>query len=160
MVDGAVAVVGEPVAQVCWAHQVRVHWCLTRQDRPLEDAVHRTSAAQPVGWHQSSSPAGASAVASCVWAIALATRHYDDKEPLNVGTGIGTSIKELADMFVDITGFRGSVVWDTSKPDGAMGKVLDVTRMKTQLGWEAKTPLPEGLARTVEWYERHLEQAA
>ncbi len=93
-------------------------------------------------------------------AIVLATRSYDDTEPLNVGTGIGTSIKELADLFVDVTGFQGSVVWDTSKPDGALGKVLDVNRINTQLGWEAKIPLAEGLARTVEWYEHQLDQAA
>lgn len=93
-------------------------------------------------------------------AIVLATQNYNHAEPLNVGTGIGTSIKDLADLFVETTGFRGSVVWDTSKPDGALGKVLDVTRIKTQLGWKAKFSLAEGLARTIEWYEHQFNQVA
>jgi GDP-L-fucose synthase len=73
-------------------------------------------------------------------------------EPLNIGTGIGTTIKELAGMIARHTGFQGKIVWDTSKPDGVMRKVLDVSRMKQLLRWEPTTMLEAGLERTIRWY--------
>jgi len=73
-------------------------------------------------------------------------------EPLNIGTGIGTSIKDLAELIAGYTGFGGKIVWDTSKPDGVMRKVLDVSRMKKVLNWEPATPLESGLGKTVRWY--------
>ena len=98
-------------------------------------------------------------VADCADAIVRATQLYDKPEPLNIGTGVGTSIRELADLLADVTGYEGSIIWDTSKLDGAMGKVLDVTRMKAELGWEASVSMREGLARTIEWYTSHAEVA-
>ena len=76
----------------------------------------------------------------------------DYTEPLNIGTGIGTSIKELAELVARFTGFTGEIVWDVSKPDGVGRKVLDVTRMKRVLNWEPPTSLETGLEKTIRWY--------
>ncbi len=97
----------------------------------------------------------------CAEAVVRAAERYDAPEPLNVGTGIGTSIKELAEMLARITGFEGEVKWDASKPDGAMKKVLDVSRMKEALDWVPTTGLQDGLRATVEWYRaNHLQARA
>jgi len=80
-------------------------------------------------------------------------------EPMNIGTGIGTSIKELAEMVARATGFDGDIAWDASKPDGVGRKVLDVSRMKRVLGWEPPTSLEAGLERTVKWYLANKETA-
>jgi nucleoside-diphosphate-sugar epimerase len=80
-------------------------------------------------------------------------------EPLNIGTGIGTSIRELSEMVALHAGFRGEIVWDSSKPDGVMKKVLDVSRMKKVLGWEPPTSLEEGLKKTIAWYKSNKEEA-
>ena len=82
-------------------------------------------------------------VEDCADAIVLAAEKYNDVNlPLNVGTGIGTSIKELVETINEVTGFKGKIVWNTDKPDGAVKKVLDVTRMKRELdGWAPPTSL-------------------
>jgi GDP-L-fucose synthase len=76
----------------------------------------------------------------------------DYTEPLNIGTGIGTSIRELSELVAQFTNFRGEIVWDTSKPDGVARKVLDISRMKQVLGWEPPTTLAAGLEKTIRWY--------
>jgi GDP-L-fucose synthase len=80
-------------------------------------------------------------------------------EPLNIGTGIGTSIKELAELVASLTGFRGETVWDTSKADGVPRKVLDVSRMEGILGWRPPTSLEAGLRRTIRWYLENKAEA-
>jgi GDP-L-fucose synthase len=74
--------------------------------------------------------------------------------PLNVGPGSDVSVRELASTVAETVGFRGSVLWDTSKPDGAPRKLLDSSRMK-RLGWTARVPLPDGIRRAYEWYRAH-----
>lgn len=71
--------------------------------------------------------------------------------PINIGTGQGTTVRELAETIGAITGFRGTLAFDASKPDGAPEKVLDSSRMRS-LGWSSRTSLQEGLRRTYEWY--------
>jgi len=83
----------------------------------------------------------------------------DYEGPLNVGTGIGTTIKELAELTAKHTGFKGQVRWDPSKPDGVMRKVLDVSKMKQVLGWTPPTELDAGLKRTIDWYLANKESA-
>ena len=80
-----------------------------------------------------------------------AMRHYNDPEPINVGTGEDITIKELANIISDVVGFGGDVEWDTTKPNGTPRKVLDVSKIKT-LGWEPKIPLSEGIDNTYYWY--------
>lgn len=84
---------------------------------------------------------------------------YDGDSPVNVGTGEDLAIRELVDVVARAVGYDGDVTYDTSKPDGTPRKVLDVSRIHA-LGWRASTPLSEGIERTVEWYERHIADAA
>jgi GDP-L-fucose synthase len=83
-------------------------------------------------------------------------QHYDSPEIVNVGAGEDVTIAELAEIMQRITGFTGSLRFETGKPDGAPRKLLEVSRLRN-LGWQARIPLEEGVRRTYEWY---LEQAA
>ncbi len=92
-------------------------------------------------------------VGDCADAVLLAAERYDDPAPLNIGSGVGTRIRELTELVRDLCGYRGGIVWDASKPDGQMKKLLDVSRLKSLLGWQATTPLRTGLETTIRWYE-------
>jgi dTDP-glucose 4,6-dehydratase/GDP-L-fucose synthase len=87
--------------------------------------------------------------------ILTATERYDGEEPVNLGSGAEISIRELVERIVELTGFEGEIVWDTSKPDGQPRRRLDTSRAKEYFDWEASTSLDEGLRATIEWYERH-----
>ena len=90
--------------------------------------------------------------------ILLAAEHYNDSEPVNLGSGMEISIKDLVEEVANATGFEGKLVWDTSKPNGQPRRCLDVTRAKEWFGFEAQMPFDEGLQRTVAWYRaRHTE---
>ena len=80
---------------------------------------------------------------------------YDSKEIINVGTGKDTTIKELATTIADVVGFKGEIVWDTSKPNGTPRKVLNVDKIKS-LGWKPKVGLREGIEKTYELYKESL----
>ena len=88
-----------------------------------------------------------------VRAILLATAHHQDPEPVNIGTGVETSIADLSAMIAASAGYAGRVDWDTDKPDGQPRRSLDVSRAQA-FGFEARIPLTEGLAETVNWYRR------
>ncbi|WP_435144624.1 GDP-L-fucose synthase family protein [Halobaculum sp. P14] len=90
--------------------------------------------------------------------ILTATERYDESDPVNLGSGMEISIRDLVETIADVTGFDGDVVWDTSKPDGQPRRKLDTTRAKQRFDWEATTDFREGLERTVEWYERHRDE--
>jgi GDP-L-fucose synthase len=98
-------------------------------------------------------------VQDCAEAIVRAAEDYEDVEPLNIGTGIGTSIRELTELVQEISGFKGKLRWNTDKPDGQMVKILDVTKMKSILGWMPPTDLRAGLERTIKWYRVHKAEA-
>lgn len=83
-------------------------------------------------------------------AMILAAEHADFSEPFNVGTGIETKIRDLAELVVEATGFRGKTVWDSSRPDGQPVRYLDVTRAAESIGFRAQVPLAEGLRLTVD----------
>ena len=83
----------------------------------------------------------------------------DYGEPINIGTGVGMTIKELSEMVAKHAGFGGRIVWDTNRPDGVMRKVLDVSRMKQALDWSPPHSLDAGLAKTIQWYLAHKETA-
>ncbi|MEP7335999.1 MAG: GDP-L-fucose synthase [Actinomycetota bacterium] len=87
--------------------------------------------------------------------IVLAALRYDKPEPVNLGTGEEVSIKHLAELIGEATGYEGEIVWDTTKPNGQPRRKLDTTRAKELFGFEAKTPFSEGVARTVAWYREH-----
>lgn len=77
--------------------------------------------------------------------------YYTDNEPINIGLGEDRTILELADLVRQIIGYQGKVIFDTSKPDGAPRKLLDVSRAQ-EMGWKVHTPLAEGIAKAYEWY--------
>lgn len=85
--------------------------------------------------------------------IALAAKLYDDIEILNLGSGIGCSIRQLAEMVREAAGWKGHFLYNTSRPDGAPRKILDTKRMQIELsGWRPPTSLREGIAKTIAWY--------
>ena len=82
----------------------------------------------------------------------LNQEQYDGAEPVNVGTGTEIAIRDLAKLVAEVTGFDGEIVWDTSKPNGQPRRRLEVSRAEELFGFRARTPLREGLERTVAWY--------
>ena len=86
-------------------------------------------------------------------AILLATQSYDAPEPINVGTNAEVTIRHLVELIFDVTGFEGSVEWDSSKPDGQPRRALDTSKAKEHFGFEATVSLHEGLRRTIAWWE-------
>jgi GDP-L-fucose synthase len=84
--------------------------------------------------------------------IWLAAQRYDGAEPVNLGTGAEISIRELAELIAELTGFGGEIVWDTTKPNGQPRRQLDVSRAEELFGFRAQTALRDGLERTISWY--------
>ena len=92
-------------------------------------------------------------------ALILAAEHADTSEPFNIGTGVETKIRDLAEMVSDAAGYRGKTVWDTSRPDGQPVRFLNVSRAREQIGFEAGVPLTEGLPKTVESFRKKMAGA-
>ena len=91
-------------------------------------------------------------VEDCARAIVLATERYDKQDPVNIGIGSEITIRDLVAQIAKLTGFKGRIIWDRSKPDGQPRRCLDVTRAQREFGFKATTDLAEGLRRTIEWY--------
>jgi GDP-L-fucose synthase len=99
-------------------------------------------------------------VEDCADAIVEAADSYEDVNlPLNIGTGIGTTIKELSETVSAVTDFKGDLVWETEKPDGQAVKILDPSRAREFLKWRPSHDLRAGLAKTVNWYEANKVEA-
>jgi GDP-L-fucose synthase len=96
-------------------------------------------------------------VEDCAEGIVLATERYDGAEPVNIGAGFEIAIGELAGLIADLTGFRGALTFDRSKPDGQPRRMLDVSRAEKQFGFKATTDFRAGLRRTIDWYRAHRE---
>ena len=92
----------------------------------------------------------------CAEAILLAAERYDGPDPVNIGTGSEISIRELAELIAELTGYEGELVWDTSKPNGQPRRRLDTSRAERLFGFRARTSLREGLERTVAWYRESV----
>ena len=84
--------------------------------------------------------------------ILLAAERYNKPEPVNLGVGFEISIKDLVNLIAKLTGFKGKIVWDKTKPDGQPRRMLDVTKAEKEFGFKAKTRFEEGLKKTIEWY--------
>lgn len=89
-------------------------------------------------------------------AVVLASEKYDDSLHLNVGTGQDLSIRELACLISEIEGYKGEILWDSTKPDGTFRKVLDISRILT-LGWQPTITLHDGLRTTIDWFKAAVE---
>jgi GDP-L-fucose synthase len=93
-------------------------------------------------------------------AIILAAEKYDKPEPVNIGSAREITIKDLLTLIVQLTGFQGEVIWDSTKPDGQPRRSLDITRAREEFGFQAQTDFHTGLRKTINWYlayRRNLE---
>ena len=91
-------------------------------------------------------------VEDCAEAIVLATEKYDKPDPVNIGAGFEISIKDLAEKIKEIVGFKGKILWDTTKPDGQPRRCLDTTKAEKDFGFKAKVKFDEGLKKAIDWY--------
>ncbi len=87
--------------------------------------------------------------------IILATKYYNKPEPVNLGASFEISIMELAHLIGDLTGFRGKITFDTTKPDGQPRRKLDVSRAKREFGFVSQVKFEKGLKKTISWYRKH-----
>ena len=93
-------------------------------------------------------------------AFVLAAEHYDESEPVNIGSAHEISIKDLTETIARLTGFDGEIRWDTSKPNGQPRRKLDTTRAQRAFDFCASVDFEEGLRRTIAWYEQHVANEA
>ncbi|GAC1348446.1 MAG: GDP-L-fucose synthase [Myxococcales bacterium] len=87
--------------------------------------------------------------------ILLAAERYDGSDPVNLGAGFEITIKDLTELIARLCGFKGSIRWDKSRPNGQPRRKLDTARAKKLFGFEAKIGFEEGLAETIAWYRKH-----
>jgi GDP-L-fucose synthase len=123
------------------------------------DAVESGAASVEV-WGTGSATREFLYVEDCARAIVLATERYDGAEPVNIGSGAEISIRDLVTRIADLTGFRGEISWDATKPDGQPRRRLDVSRAEREFGFRATTDFDEGLRRTIEWCRAQRSIAA
>ncbi len=84
--------------------------------------------------------------------ILLAAEKYEKSDPVNLGAGFEITIKDLITLIAELTGFKGDIVWDKTKPDGQPRRCLDISKAKDEFGFIAKTQFKEGLTKTIDWY--------
>lgn len=92
--------------------------------------------------------------------ILLAAEKYNSSEPVNLGSGMEISIKDLVTLIVQFTGFEGRLIWDASKPNGQPRRRLDVSRAQHEFGFKAQMTFKEGLRRTIDWYLQKMAREA
>ncbi|MBU1766851.1 MAG: GDP-L-fucose synthase [Candidatus Omnitrophica bacterium] len=85
--------------------------------------------------------------------ILLAAEKYNKSEPVNLGAGFEISIKDLVELIAELTGFKGKIIWDKTKPDGQPRRCLNTTKAYKEFGFKAKTQFETGLKKTIEWYK-------
>lgn len=91
-------------------------------------------------------------VEDCARAILLAAEKYNQSEPINIGSGMEISINDLTNLICELAGFKGEIVWDSTKPDGQPRRCLDTSKAEREFGFKAYTDFREGLKKTIEWY--------
>jgi len=84
--------------------------------------------------------------------ILLATEKYDNPEPVNLGSGMEISIKDLVGLICKLMDFQGEIRWDATKPDGQPRRMLDISRAKKEFSFLAKTKFEQGLKKTIDWF--------
>jgi GDP-L-fucose synthase len=120
--------------------------CLEAQERGEKEII---------GWGDGSPTREFLYVEDAAEGILLASEKYDGPDPVNLGSGHEISIKDLVEMIVRLTGFKGKLVWDPSKPNGQPRRGLDVSRAAALFGFRAGTPFEEGLRRTIKWFQEN-----
>jgi GDP-L-fucose synthase len=96
-------------------------------------------------------------VEDCAEALVHAALHYESPEPLNLGSGREITIRVLTELIAGLVGFKGTIEWDPTKPDGQPRRCLDVSRAERELGWRAKTTFEDGLRKTIAFFEQHAD---
>jgi GDP-L-fucose synthase len=91
-------------------------------------------------------------------AVIFCSENYDSDSIINIGTGTDITIKELAEKIAETINFKGEFIWDTSKPDGTMQKVLDIGKI-SKLGWKPTIRLEQGIKMTVKWYQENQRRS-
>jgi GDP-L-fucose synthase len=86
--------------------------------------------------------------------LILATERYNKPDPVNLGSGMEITIRDLVKLITELTGYTGDVHWDSTKPDGQPKRCLDVSRAKQEFGFEAQMPFKKGLEKTIDWYQQ------
>jgi len=120
---------------------------ITNNDRPPEVVVWGTGDATREFFY----------VEDAAEAIVLAMEQYNKSEPINIGAGFEISIKELVELIVELTDFKGRIIWDKTKPDGQPRRMLDTSKSFAEFGFKAKTDFREGLKKTIEWHGKYLK---
>ena len=123
------------------------------------DAVER-GAPEIVCWGDGTATREFLYVDDAAEAIALAAERYDGAEPVNLGSGMEISIRDLVQVVAKVTDFTGAIVWDTSKPNGQPRRCVDTSRAERWFGFRARTSFEVGLRRTVEWYRAQRKAGA
>jgi GDP-L-fucose synthase len=119
--------------------------------RKCAEAVDR-NCAEIVLWGDGSPTREFLYVEDAAEGIVAAAERYDRPEPVNLGSGMEISIRDLAEKIAELVGFRGRIEWDTAQPNGQPRRRLDVSRAEKEFGFRAKTSFDEGLRRTIIWY--------
>ncbi len=99
-------------------------------------------------------------VKDCAEGILLAAERYNKPEPVNLGVGKEIKIKDLVELIVELSGFKGKITWDTTKPDGQPRRCLDTSRAEKEFGFKATTDFREGLKKAIEWYSKNRDMNA
>lgn len=92
--------------------------------------------------------------------VVLAAEKLESSEPVNIGSGVGTSIKELVRLVVRLTGFKGEVYFDTTKPQGQKVRVVDISKARQLIGFKPEYSLEKGLLETINWYKQNLRSVS
>jgi GDP-L-fucose synthase len=122
--------------------------------RKVHEAQQRGDKTLPV-WGDGSPTREFIYAADAARGIVAATRQFDRPDPVNLGTNMEISIKDLIETICDLMGFEGDLVWETDKPNGQPRRCLDTQKAEEYFGFRAKTSLRDGLAQTIEWYRQH-----
>jgi GDP-L-fucose synthase len=115
--------------------------------------ARRAGAARVTCWGSGAATREFLYVDDCAEGLLLAAERYDGAAPVNLGSGLEVSIRDLARRIAELSGFSGRLEWDRTKPDGQPRRRLDTSRARELFGFSARTELDEGLRRTIAWYE-------
>jgi GDP-L-fucose synthase len=124
--------------------------CMEAQDRASDHIVC---------WGTGSASREFLFVDDCAEGLVRAAEALDAPVPVNLGTGMEITIRDLVELIARLVGFQGEIRWDSSKPDGQPRRCLDTRRAESLMGWRAQVSFEEGLRRTIDWYRAHRTQA-